>query len=118
MAALAHTAREAGTSVLLITHDAQTAAYADREVTLQVWDPDIGMLWVFAMSSLGVYGIVLAGWSSGSKYPLLGAVRGSAQMVSYEAALGLAVVTVVMMTGSLSSGLLGSPSKTFTWAGA
>jgi NADH-quinone oxidoreductase subunit H len=55
------------------------------------------------MSSIAVYGVMLAGWSSGSKYPLLGAVRGSAQMVSYEAALGLAVVAVVMMTGSLST---------------
>jgi NADH-quinone oxidoreductase subunit H len=55
------------------------------------------------MSSVAVYGVMLAGWSSGSKYPLLGAVRGAAQMVSYEAALGLATVTVVMLAGSLST---------------
>ncbi len=61
------------------------------------------MLLVLAMSSVAVYGILLAGWSSGSKYPLLGSVRGSAQMVSYEAALALSVVTVVMLTGSLST---------------
>jgi NADH-quinone oxidoreductase subunit H len=55
------------------------------------------------MSSIGVYGIMLAGWSSGSKYPLLGSVRASAQMISYEAALGMTVVTVVLITGSLST---------------
>jgi NADH-quinone oxidoreductase subunit H len=71
--------------------------------TIQVADPPIGILLVLAMSSIGVYGVMLAGWSSGSKYPLLGAVRASAQMVSYEAALGLAVATVVMVVGSLST---------------
>jgi NADH-quinone oxidoreductase subunit H len=55
------------------------------------------------MSSIGVYGIMLAGWSSGSKYPLLGSVRASAQMISYEAALGMTVVTVVLISGSLST---------------
>ncbi len=70
---------------------------------LQVADPPIGVLFLLAMSSIGVYGVMLAGWSSGSKYPLLGAVRASAQMVSYEAALGLSVVTVILMTGSLST---------------
>src|SRR5690606_6634502 len=70
---------------------------------LQLADPPIGVLLMLAMSSIAVYGVLLAGWSSGSKYPLLGAVRGSAQMISYEAALGLSVVTVVLMTGSLST---------------
>ena len=55
------------------------------------------------MSSVAVYGVMLAGWSSGSKYPLLGSVRASAQMVSYEAALGLAVASIVLVTGSLST---------------
>jgi NADH-quinone oxidoreductase subunit H len=70
---------------------------------LQVADPPIGILLVLAMSSIGVYGVMLAGWSSGSKYPLLGSVRGSAQMISYEAALGMTVATVVLVTGSLST---------------
>jgi NADH-quinone oxidoreductase subunit H len=61
------------------------------------------VLLILAMSSIAVYGIMLAGWSSGSKYPLLGAVRASAQMVSYEAALGLSVVAVVLLSGSLST---------------
>ena len=74
-----------------------------REIALQVWDPNIGLLWVLAMSSLGVYGIVLAGWSSGSKYPLLGGVRSSAQMISYELAMGLALAAVFIHTGTLRS---------------
>jgi NADH-quinone oxidoreductase subunit H len=70
---------------------------------LQLADPPIGVLLILASSSIAVYGVMLAGWSSGSKYPLLGAVRASAQMVSYEAALGLSVVTVVLLAGSLST---------------
>ena len=76
---------------------------AGHTFELQLADPPIGILLVLAMSSIGVYGIMLAGWSSGSKYPLLGSVRASAQMISYEAALGLTVVTVVLITGSLST---------------
>jgi len=72
-------------------------------IQLQVADPPIGILLVLAMSSIAVYGVMLAGWSSGSKYPLLGSVRASAQMISYEAALGLTVVAVVLITGSLST---------------
>jgi NADH-quinone oxidoreductase subunit H len=70
---------------------------------LQVADPPVGVLFLLAMSGVAIYGVMLAGWSSGSKYPLLGAVRASAQMVSYEAALGLGVVAVVLLTGSLST---------------
>jgi NADH-quinone oxidoreductase subunit H len=68
---------------------------------LQLVDPPIGLLLVLALSSIAVYGVMLAGWSSGSKYPLLGSVRASAQMVSYEAALGLSVLCVVLVTGSI-----------------
>jgi NADH-quinone oxidoreductase subunit H len=74
-----------------------------RTVTLQVWDPPIGILWVLAMGSIGVYGIVLAGWASGSKYPLLGGVRSSAQMVSYELAMGLGAAAVFIYNGTLRS---------------
>ena len=70
---------------------------------LQLADPAIGILFALAMSSIAVYGVMLAGWSSGSKYPLLGSVRASAQMVSYEAALGLSVCAVVLTTGTLST---------------
>jgi NADH-quinone oxidoreductase subunit H len=84
-------------------HDGGTVELFGHETYLQLADPPIGVLLVLAMSSIAVYGVLLAGWSSGSKYPLLGSVRGSAQMVSYEAALALSVVTVVMLTGSLST---------------
>jgi NADH-quinone oxidoreductase subunit H len=70
---------------------------------VQLADPPIGILLVLALSSLAVYGIMLAGWSSGSKYPLLGAVRATAQMVSYEAALGLSLAAVVLVAGTLST---------------
>ena len=76
---------------------------AGHAVELQVADPPMGILFVLAMSSVAVYATMLAGWSSGSKYPLLGAVRASAQMVSYEVALGLTVAAVVLRTGSLST---------------
>ena len=76
---------------------------AGHTFELQLADPPMGILFLLAMSSIGVYGIMLAGWSSGSKYPLLGSVRASAQMISYEAALGMTVVVVVLITGSLST---------------
>jgi NADH-quinone oxidoreductase subunit H len=74
---------------------------AHRRTLLQLADPPIGILWLLCMSGIAVYGVMLAGWSSGSKYPLLGSVRASAQLVSYEAVLGLTVATVVLVTGSL-----------------
>jgi len=70
---------------------------------LQLVDPPMGILLFLAMSGLGIYGVMLAGWSSGSKYPLLGSVRASAQMVSYEAALGLSLAAVFLTSGSLST---------------
>jgi len=76
---------------------------AGHETFAQLADPPIGILWVLAVSSIGVYGVMLAGWSSGSKYPLLGSVRATAQMVSYEAAMGLSVATLIMTSGSLST---------------
>ena len=70
---------------------------------VQLADPPIGILLVLALSSIAVYGIMLAGWSSGSKYPLLGSVRASAQMISYEAALGLSLAAVLLSSGTLST---------------
>ena len=65
-------------------------------------DLDIGMLYIFAVSSLGVYGVIMAGWSSNSKYAFLGALRSTAQMVSYEVSLGLIIITVLVCVGSLN----------------
>lgn len=79
-----------------------TVQIAGREVVLQVADINVGVLFFLAMGSMAVYGVALAGWSSGSKYPLLGAVRSTAQMISYEIAMGLAVVPVALYAGSLS----------------
>lgn len=73
-----------------------------RVIPLHIADVNIGILYIFALSSLGVYGLVLAGWSSNNKYSLLGAMRASAQMISYELPLGLSVIGVLMLTGSLS----------------
>jgi NADH-quinone oxidoreductase subunit H len=78
-----------------------TITVAHHVTRLQLADPPWGILVVLMMSSIAVYGVMLAGWSSGSKYPLLGSVRASAQMVSYEAALGLSIATVVLLTGDL-----------------
>jgi NADH-quinone oxidoreductase subunit H len=77
--------------------------WAGHATRVQLADPPIGILLVLALSSIAVYGIMLAGWSSGSKYPLLGAVRATAQMISYEAALGLSVAAVILSSGTLST---------------
>jgi NADH-quinone oxidoreductase subunit H len=74
----------------------------DRPVPLQVADVNVAILWVFAVTSMGVYGIVLAGWSSNSKYSLLGALRSSAQMISYELSYGMALAAVLLLAGSMS----------------
>jgi NADH-quinone oxidoreductase subunit H len=71
-------------------------------VPMVIADINIGVLYVFAVSSLGVYGIVLAGWASNSKYPFLGGIRSTSQMISYELALGLSVIPVFMLCGTLN----------------
>lgn len=76
----------------------------EREFALQGVDLNIGLLFVLAMSSIAVYAVVLAGWSSGSKYPLLGGIRATAQAISYEAAMGLAMVSVVMFSATQGDG--------------
>ena len=86
------------------------------ETRVQLADPHIGVLFALAISSIAVYGIMLAGWSSGSKYPLLGSVRASAQMVSYEAALGLSLASVILVSGTLStSGIVGTQTTLTDW---
>jgi NADH-quinone oxidoreductase subunit H len=73
-----------------------------RTIDLHIADVDIGVLYIFALSSLSVYGVTLAGWSSNSKYALLGGLRASAQMISYELSVGLSIIGVLMLAGSLS----------------
>jgi len=80
----------------------QIAGYIADQTGGKVIDLNVGVLYILALASLGVYGIVLAGWSSNSKYSLLGGLRASAQIVSYELAAGLAIVSVFLMSGSLS----------------
>jgi NADH-quinone oxidoreductase subunit H len=87
-----------------------------QETRLQLADPPVGVLFALAISSIAVYGIMLAGWSSGSKYPLLGSVRASAQMVSYEAALGLSLGAVLLVSGTLSTaGIVNMQSSIGNW---
>ncbi|HEY3923296.1 MAG TPA: NADH-quinone oxidoreductase subunit NuoH [Acidothermaceae bacterium] len=80
-----------------------TVSIFGQHTNLQLTDLPVAVLFVLAMSSMGIYGIVLAGWSSGSTYPLLGGVRSAAQMISYEVAMGLSFVGVFIQSGSLST---------------
>lgn len=73
-----------------------------REISLQVADINIGILYVFGVLSVGVYGIMIGGWASNNKYSLYGAIRASSQMISYELAMGVSAITIVLLSGSLS----------------
>lgn len=73
-----------------------------RSISLQIADVDIGILYIFGLVSVGVYGIMIGGWASNNKYALFGAIRASSQMISYELAMGLSLIAVIMLTGSLS----------------
>jgi NADH-quinone oxidoreductase subunit H len=88
------------TSVVIPWGD--TLEIAGRQVSLQVSDLNIGVLYVFGVVSLGVYGIMIGGWASNNKFSLLGAIRASSQMISYELSMGLALIALIMMTGTLS----------------
>ena len=79
-----------------------TIPFTDIRTPLQLTDLPVGVLYILAVTSIGVYGIVLAGWSSGSTYALLGSLRSSAQVISYEVAMGLSFVTVFMYAGTMS----------------
>ena len=74
-----------------------------QKTAMQLTDLPVGVLYILAVASVGVYGIVLAGWSSGSTYPLLGGLRSSAQVISYEIAMGLSLVAVFIYAGSMST---------------
>jgi NADH-quinone oxidoreductase subunit H len=76
--------------------------FSGVEFTMQVADVNIGILYIMAIASIGVYGIMIGGWASNNKYSLLGAIRASSQMISYELAMGMSIVAIILMTGSLS----------------
>ena len=86
-----------------------------KEYPLQVADINIGILYIFAIVSVGVYGIMIGGWASNNKYALLGAVRASSQMISYELAMSLAIISIVMMSGSLSLKDIVDQQQGFNW---
>jgi NADH-quinone oxidoreductase subunit H len=97
-------AATAFTAFAVVPFGAETTFFGllDEPVPLGVADINVAILWVFAVTSMGVYGIVLAGWSSNSKYALLGALRSSAQMISYELSYGMALAAVLVLAGSMS----------------
>ncbi|NBN99652.1 MAG: NADH-quinone oxidoreductase subunit H, partial [Flavobacteriia bacterium] len=73
-----------------------------REISLQVAEINIGILFAFGIISIGVYGIMIGGWASNNKYSLFGAIRASSQMISYELAMGISAITIIMISGSLN----------------
>jgi NADH-quinone oxidoreductase subunit H len=92
-----------------------TITIGGREIKLMIADVNIGILFVLALTSLGVYGITLSGWSSNNKYSLMGGLRSSAQLISYELSMGLSVVGVVMIAGTLELDTIVSMQSGFAW---
>ena len=90
--------------------------FTDIITPLQLTDLNVAVLFILAVAGIGVYGIVLAGWSSGSTYPLLGALRSSAQVISYEIAMGLSLVSVFLYSGSMSTSAIVEAQTTIWWA--
>ena len=88
-----------------------------RDVSLQIADVNIGVLYVFGVVSLGVYGIMIGGWSSNNKFSLIAAVRGASQIISYELAMGLSLIALLMMTGSLSMKTIVEQQMSGGWGG-
>ena len=88
-----------------------------EKTVMQLTDLPVGVLYVLATASVGVYGIVLAGWSSGSTYPLLGGLRSSAQVISYEIAMGLSLVSVFIYSGSMSTSSIVQAQQSTWWYG-
>src|ERR1035437_7002255 len=82
---------------------------------LQIADVNIGILYLFGVVSIGVYGIMIGGWASNNKYSLLGAIRASSQMISYEVAMGLSIIALIMTTGTLSVGQIAAQQHGWHW---
>ena len=88
-----------------------------REVSLQIADVNIGILYVFGVVSMGVYGIMIGGWASNNKFSLMAAVRGASQIISYELAMGLSLIALLMLTGSLSMKTIVAQQMNGAWGG-
>jgi NADH-quinone oxidoreductase subunit H len=86
-----------------------------RQVTLQIADFNIGILFIFGVVSIGVYGIMIGGWASNNKYSLFGAIRASSQMISYELAMGISLITIILMSGGLSLNDVLENQKGMNW---
>ena len=95
--------------------DSITIAGLDDPILLQIADINIGILYILAITSLGVYGVVIGAWASNNKYSLLGGLRSSAQMISYELTLGLAIIGVLMLSESLSLREIAEKQTTYPW---
>jgi NADH-quinone oxidoreductase subunit H len=93
----------------------ETITMFGREVQMVIADVNVGVLYVLALTSMGVYGLTLSGWSSNNKYSLLGGLRSSAQMISYELSMGLSVIGVIMITGSLQLTEIVSHQSGWMW---
>jgi NADH-quinone oxidoreductase subunit H len=103
------------TSIALIPFGPSDITIFGQRTPLQIADVSLGLLFLFAITSVGVYGVTLAGWSSNSKYSLLGGLRSSAQMISYELALTLSVVGVLLMSGTLNLREIIVAQQGFAW---
>ncbi len=86
-----------------------------RSVPLQVTDINVGVLYIFGVVSLGVYGIMIGGWASNNKYSLMGAIRGASQNISYEIAMGLSIIALLLVTGSLSFKVIAEQQHSWHW---
>jgi NADH-quinone oxidoreductase subunit H len=86
-----------------------------RDISLQITDVNIGILYVFGMVSLGVYGIMIGGWASNNKYSLLGSMRAASQIISYELAMGISLIALLMITGTLSMKTMVAQQADHTW---
>ena len=110
-----------GVAMLVATMSSAVIPFGDtlivggREVALQAIEVNIGVLYIFGVVSLGVYGLMIGGWASNNKYSLLGAIRAASQNISYELAMGLSLIAVLMMTGSLSLREIAEQQNGFNW---
>jgi NADH-quinone oxidoreductase subunit H len=93
----------------------QNLTVGDKVIPLQVTDINVGILYIFGVVSLGVYGVMIGGWASNNKYSLLGAIRAASQNISYEISMGLSIIALLMVTGTLSLGEIAQQQHGWHW---